>query len=436
MSDEYNQHYALALYYDIAFSRDVSREVAFMEELFARRAGRRVESFLELGCGPGYHARAFARRGLPATFGLDLAPEMIALACERARDEGARVEWLTGDMRDFRLREPVDLVACPLDGVDCLLTDEDLRRHFRAVAANLKPDGLYLLDVTHPRDCSVLDYGTHVYEGERDGCRVTIEWGLNPSADLLAQVVTSEIRVRVRDGGGERVYTRPARERILFAREVAALAEASGALEVCGWFGDYDLARPFDNSPDSRRMIVALRRRDAAPEVLTHYFSPKLTVRPKPEKGGHSVFARERVGEGETLVVWGGRLVDGTTLSALSTREQWHSLQVERDLFLAPVGPPEPGDYVCHSCDPNAGLAGQITLVALRDIEPGEEVCFDYAMSDCSDYDEFECACGSPGCRLRVTGEDWRRPDLQARYAGSFSPYLQRLIAQAQARGG
>lgn len=59
-----------------------------------------------------------------------------------------------------------------------------------------------------------------------------------------------------------------------------------------------------------------------------------------------------------------------------------------------------------------------------------EEVCFDYAMSDGSPYDEFDCTCGAADCRRRVTGNDWCRPELQQRYAGYFSPYLQRRIEQ------
>ena len=88
----------------------------------------------------------------------------------------------------------------------------------------------------------------------------------------------------------------------------------------------------------------------------------------------------------------------------------------------------ESARYFCHSCDPNAAVSGQITLVAWRDIRAGEEVCFDYATTDGSDYDEFACTCATSQCRERITGEDWRRPELQARYAGSFSPYLQRRI--------
>lgn len=68
-------------------------------------------------------------------------------------------------------------------------------------------------------------------------------------------------------------------------------------------------------------------------------------------------------------------------------------------------------------------------LIAMRDIEPGEELTFDYAMCDASDYDEFNCLCGMPTCRGIVTGADWRDPVLQAKYMGYHSPYLLKRIA-------
>ena len=81
-------------------------------------------------------------------------------------------------------------------------------------------------------------------------------------------------------------------------------------------------------------------------------------------------------------------------------------------------------------------MSGQITLAARRNIERGEEVCFDYAMSDGLIYDEFDCHCGAPACRGRVTGEDWRLPELWARYPGGFSPFLQRRIDRLIAETG
>ena len=158
------------------------------------------------------------------------------------------------------------------------------------------------------------------------------------------------------------------------------------------------------------------------------FISQKLEGRLDLGKGGKGVFARVRIGKYETLVVWGGEIVTRTQLQLLP-REQRHRLclQVEEGLFLM-TSREGPADWVNHSCDPNSGMSGQIVLVAMREIAPGEEICFDYAMTDSYRYDEFDCVCGSTRCRKCVTAEDWRRIDLQERYRGFFSPYLQKRI--------
>lgn len=166
-----------------------------------------------------------------------------------------------------------------------------------------------------------------------------------------------------------------------------------------------------------------------------HYLNPRLHAQAHPEKGGMGVYAHTFVEKGELLMVWGGVIMTLEALRRLPLQQQQHSVQVEEGLYLASVVTGD-ADYINHSCEPNAGLAGQISVVALRDIEPGEEICFDYAMSDGSPYDEFECQCGSPRCRGRVTGNDWMLPELQTRYAGHFSPYLQRRIDQLQTAHG
>ncbi len=158
------------------------------------------------------------------------------------------------------------------------------------------------------------------------------------------------------------------------------------------------------------------------------YLSPKITLCPKPEKGGYGLLAGQAIPAGELLAVWGGRIITREELSQLGDILQRHSIQVEEDLFQVNDVEDELSDYVNHSCDPNAGLSGQIALVARRDIAAGEEICFDYAMSDGSPYDEFECHCGARNCRKIITGNDWKNPELWERYQGYFSPYLQRRI--------
>lgn len=158
----------------------------------------------------------------------------------------------------------------------------------------------------------------------------------------------------------------------------------------------------------------------------TCYLSPKCDARPT----GHmvyGVFANEPLELNERIAVWGGEVVTREDFNALPDRLRRLSVQIEEGLFLVALHE-GPADYINHSCNPNAGMDGQIVVVAMREIAVGEQICFDYAMTDGSDYDEFECACGAPNCRKKVTGRDWRSPALWQSYKGYFSPYLARRI--------
>lgn len=159
----------------------------------------------------------------------------------------------------------------------------------------------------------------------------------------------------------------------------------------------------------------------------TSYLLPALVGCKVPGKGGHAVFAVRPIAAGSLLAVMGGEVVDGETLAQFAPERICRTIQVEENLYMwsAQDGP---ADWFNHSCDPNAGLRGQVALVAMRDIAAGEEVCFDYAMCDGTPYDEFPCSCGASLCRGWVSGDDWRRPDLWERYGGYFSPYLQARI--------
>jgi len=166
----------------------------------------------------------------------------------------------------------------------------------------------------------------------------------------------------------------------------------------------------------------------------TAYLTDKCEVQNRDVTGGKAVYVREPIEPGELIAVWSGRVISTEELDELPEEIRRHTVQVEERLYLASLTPDEPPDFINHSCEPNAGLEGQLAIVALQRIHPGEEVTIDYAMCDGTAYDEFECACGSPICRGRVTGEDWRNPILWERYAGHFSPYLERRIKALKRR--
>lgn len=155
------------------------------------------------------------------------------------------------------------------------------------------------------------------------------------------------------------------------------------------------------------------------------YISPKAAVRPSPIQG-RGLFAVELIACGEVVCVKGGHVFDRRKLEELAPRLGPAEIQIGEDLFIGPVEDAErEGSMIFsnHSCEPNIGVLGQIVFVALRDIEAGEELTHDWATTDDDTY-ELECRCGAALCRGLITGQDWRRPDLQHKYGRHISAYL------------
>ncbi len=171
-----------------------------------------------------------------------------------------------------------------------------------------------------------------------------------------------------------------------------------------------------------------------APEIYS-YLHPGIELRALQQKGRFGLFSTQDIPAGTLLTMWGGKVVDSQAYAQLTSFLRTHGLQIEDDLFQVPLIENDPADFFNHSCNPNAGFNSPISLVAMREICAEEEICFDYAMSEDNHFDEFDCQCGAICCRRKVTGKDWMLPDLQHRYNGFFSPYLQRRIDKLLAHG-
>jgi SET domain-containing protein len=159
------------------------------------------------------------------------------------------------------------------------------------------------------------------------------------------------------------------------------------------------------------------------------YISPKAAVK-ESSIHGRGLFAVEPIKRGETVCIKGGYIFNRETLQQVTKTLGPAEIQVAEDFFIGPLSEQErEGSMIFsnHSCEPNIGVQGQIVFVALRDIEAGEELTHDWATTDDDNY-EMECRCGAPSCRKVITGQDWRRKDLQEKYAGNISWYLMEKI--------
>jgi SET domain-containing protein len=146
---------------------------------------------------------------------------------------------------------------------------------------------------------------------------------------------------------------------------------------------------------------------------------------------GRGLFAVDAIAAGDVVAVKGGHLVETASLLRLPERLQNSEIQIAEGLHLVALTDDEYEPvmlFINHCCEPNVGFAGNVVLVAMRDVEAGEELTTDYALFDTAPG-SMECRCGSGSCRRTIRGGDWRMPELQAKYDGYFSWYVQRRIA-------
>jgi hypothetical protein len=163
-------------------------------------------------------------------------------------------------------------------------------------------------------------------------------------------------------------------------------------------------------------------------------------------RGAHSgVFARVDIPAGTVLVHqwhdtyyvgmvgWDALSVEAIEALPERLRELFYHFGLDADfgVIYGPMGEEfvtTLDNYINHACAPNVGYDADGSLVPLRDISAGEELRLDYG-SFVVNYDEsFDCLCGHPLCRGRVTREDWRL--LAARPGVILPPFVRRRVAR------
>ncbi len=139
--------------------------------------------------------------------------------------------------------------------------------------------------------------------------------------------------------------------------------------------------------------------------MIESRLSPKVEIRDK-SLNGKGIFAKEEIKKGEIVFIKGGHILTKDQIFSSGVINSYFPISDEYYLGAKNIYEEEKIKlYQNHSCNPNVGLHGEITFIAMRDIEKDEELTVDYAFIDNEDY-SFKCTCGSDNCRGIITGFD------------------------------
>ncbi len=253
--------YSLPEIYEIAFSfRDYSKAVGFLKDA-ARLAGlSNIDTMVELGCGPGQYCRQFAHENV-ISFGLDYTPAMVDYLNQISKSEKIKCEGLLGDFRNFKLPQKVNLAICMMDTFSHLLTNNDVIDHFNAVADNLTTDGIYIIELSPPKDIlTVAQSAENVWTMERDNIKVCTDWGSENKLDPLTEISHAKVKFEITKNNEVENFETETQTRLYTAGLIRALIEMSGKFRISAMYGDIDINQPFDNSKKSWRMVLVLRK--------------------------------------------------------------------------------------------------------------------------------------------------------------------------------
>ncbi len=146
MSEMYD---LLAPFYDELNSDvDYMALATYLKDVLEKNTIGTVKTIVDIGCGTGNVTIPLARYGYEMV-GVDLSPEMLSVALDRADDAGVsdKIQFVMQDMTELNLYAPVDAVVCTLDGVNHLSNRQALVTCFQAVYNALRPGGMFLFDL-------------------------------------------------------------------------------------------------------------------------------------------------------------------------------------------------------------------------------------------------------------------------------------------------
>ena len=250
-----------AVYYDLVYAtKPYAEEARFvvdhLEHLGAGPGGS-APALLDLACGTGRHAVAFAALGYAVT-GVDWSEDLLASARRNAASGRADARFVRQDMRALDLdRPPFTAITCLFDAIGYPLSNDGIVATLVAARRHLAPAGALAVEflhapamLLHASPVSVRRFATP--EG---GELVRISESRLDHAAQVVRVSYDVIDLKPGDASYER--SREVQENRFFSLEEMRALMASAGLEVESFVPAYAASEAID---DGTWHVLALAR--------------------------------------------------------------------------------------------------------------------------------------------------------------------------------
>lgn len=167
--------------------------------------------------------------------------------------------------------------------------------------------------------------------------------------------------------------------------------------------------------------IRLIKKKSMNYEIETHLYAGPSKI------AGNGLFTSKKINKGEVAFVMKGPKIYFHPRNKEEALQLPNIVGLDKDFYIDPV---YPYVFINHKCEPNLATDEDgVSFTAIRDIEEGEELTFDYSISEHSDW-EMMCGCGSEKCRSIIKSIDKLPKEDFKRYYPYIPSYFQKIYLE------
>lgn len=209
-----------------------------------------------MACGTGRITIPIAEDGIAIT-GLDISEQLLDYARKKANDQGVPIDWIHGDMTNFKLHKKYNLILMTGWSFLHLVTLESVEACLSCVKAHLTEKGKFIFDIFNP-DLEILlrdaaNWYPHSEYPDPDSEEmvvITQKTSYNRATQIMKLIFLHQI--------GEKEITEKAKLRIFFPQEIDALLQYNGFI-IEAKYGDFE-EQPFTSESGAQIFVCRLGR--------------------------------------------------------------------------------------------------------------------------------------------------------------------------------